>query len=90
MNKTQLIENLSSVTNLSVTECRKVVDGLNFLIFDALKKGEIISFNNIGKFYIKNMPARQIKNPKTGRKYYVDKRKIVAFKISNNLKKSII
>ena len=90
MNKTQLIENLSSVTNLSVTECRKVVDGLNFLIFDALKKGEIISLNKIGKFYIKNMPARQMKNPKTGRKYCIDKRKIVAFKISNNLKKSII
>lgn len=90
MNKTQLIENLSSVTNLSVTECRKVVDGLNFLIFDALKKGEVISFNKIGKFYVKNVSARQIKNPKTGRVFFSENKKIVAFKISDNLKKSII
>ena len=90
MNKTQLIENLSKITNVNISKCKKVVEGLNFLIFDALKKGEEISLNRIGKFYIKSMPARQMKNPKTGRKYRVDKRKLVAFKISNNLKKSII
>ncbi len=90
MNKTQLIENLSSNTSLSLAKCKKVIESLNFLIFDALKKGETISISNLGKFYLKEMPARKMINPKTGRKFCIEKRKVAAFKISKNLRRSII
>ena len=90
MNKTQLIKKLSNLTDQSEAKCKNILSKLNNLIFDALKKGETIRINNIGKFYVKRVCGRTLKNPKTRRSYYSRSKNIVAFKISKALRNSII
>lgn len=90
MNKTQLIETLSQKTSLSFSKCENLLSSLEKLIFDALKKGEEVRLTKLGRFYVKSLPARELKNPKTGRRFFLGECKLVAFKISQKLKKSII
>ncbi len=90
MNKTELINNLSKITSLSAKKCEKVLNGLNFLIFDALSKGESVRLAKLGRFYVKSFGQRQLTNPKTKRKFVVESRNMPAFKMSSSLKKSII
>ena len=66
MNKSELAEALSADHGLTKADARKLVDALFGVIADAAAKGDEISLNGFGKFKVKDVAAREGRNPATG------------------------
>ncbi len=86
MNKSDLIQDLSSKLNL--TE-KKAIDVIN-LIFkgftDELKNGGRIEIRGFGSFVVKDYGSYTGRNPKTGDKIQVEPKKLPFFKVGKELK----
>lgn len=65
MNNGDLADRVAAKSGLGKAEARKLVDGLFSSIVEAASKGEEVSLNGFGKFKVKNMPAREGRNPAT-------------------------
>ncbi|GAD60508.1 MULTISPECIES: HU family DNA-binding protein [Brevundimonas] len=66
MNNTDLAEHLASQHGLTKADARKLVDAVFSTIGDAAAAGEEISLNGFGKFKVRDVPAREGRNPSTG------------------------
>jgi len=90
MNKSDLIEALS--TKLNLTE-KKAIDVVN-LIFkgftDELKKNGRIEIRGFGSFVVKKYGSYTGRNPKTGTKIEVEPKKLPFFKVGKELKEMVI
>ena len=86
MNKSGLIETLSSKLNL--TE-KKAIDVVN-LVFkgftDELKKKGRIEIRGFGSFVVKEYGSYTGRNPKTGTKIQVEPKRLPFFKVGKELK----
>jgi len=95
MTKTELIKKLADVTELSQKDVRAVLEALTDakpgkgLITTCLKQGEKVTISGFGTFYIRERAARQARNPKTGGKVKVPKRRYPAFKPAKTFKESL-
>lgn len=95
MTKTELIRKLADVTGLSQKDVRLVLEALTDahpakgLITNSLKQGEKVTISGFGTFYIRERNARQARNPKTGGKVKVPKRRYPAFKPAKTFKESL-
>jgi len=66
MNNSDLADSLAAGHDLTKADARKLVDSVFTSIADAASKGEEISLNGFGKFKVKDVPAREGRNPATG------------------------
>lgn len=66
MNNADLAEKLAADNGMTKADARKVVDGVFAAIADAASKGDEVSLNGFGKFKVKDVPAREGRNPATG------------------------
>jgi DNA-binding protein HU-beta len=66
MNNSELAEALSADHGMTKADARKLVDALFGVIADAAAKGDEISLNGFGKFKVKDVAAREGRNPATG------------------------
>ncbi|MDE0948229.1 MAG: HU family DNA-binding protein [Sphingobium sp.] len=66
MNNTDLAEKIAGDNGLSKADARKLVDAVFAAIADAAAAGEEIALNGLGKFKVKDTPAREGRNPSTG------------------------
>lgn len=66
MNNADIADQVAQAHKLSKADARKHVDAVFSAIADAAAKGEEISLNAFGKFKVKDMPAREGRNPATG------------------------
>lgn len=81
MTKTELIERLASKSpHLSAIDVTLTVNNLFEQMISALEKGERIEIRGFGSFSIRQMKARQARNPKTGETVQVESRASVYFK----------
>jgi len=83
MNKTELIESVSSTTD---TKAEKVVNAVFEAFVAELKKGGDITIKGFGSFSVKETAARKGRNPKTGESISIPAGKKVSFKVSPTLK----
>lgn len=65
MNNSELAETLAGQTGTTKADARKAVDLVFAAIADAAAKGEEVSLNGFGKFKVKDVPARDGRNPAT-------------------------
>ncbi|MFD1104675.1 HU family DNA-binding protein [Sphingobium olei] len=65
MNNSELAETLASQTGTTKADARKAVDLVFAAIADAAAKGDEVSLNGFGKFKVKDVPARDGRNPAT-------------------------
>lgn len=89
MNKKELISCIAKDTKITK---KKSFETLNVIIknfYLSLKKNNIVNLIGFGSFKIKNRKSYEIINPKTGKKMYIKKRKIIIFKMGKVLKKII-
>lgn len=63
---TNLIEKIAEAHDLPKTTTKTVVEAVLAAITAAAKTGEEVSLNNFGKFKLKEVPAREARNPATG------------------------
>ncbi|MCP5464211.1 MAG: integration host factor subunit beta [Deltaproteobacteria bacterium] len=87
MTKSELIEQLSEhLKSLSRNEVEIIVDTMFNKMTEALQNGDRIELRGFGTFEVRERPARQGRNPKTGATVYVKNRKVPFFKVGKELK----
>jgi nucleoid DNA-binding protein len=95
MTKTELIRKLSEVTGLSQKDVRTVLEALTDskpgkgLITTSLRQGEKVTISGFGTFHTRERNSRSARNPKTGGKVKVPKRRYPAFKPAKTFKEAV-
>ena len=89
MNKTQLIDAIAAEAGLTKVDAKKAVDAFIKTTGEQLKDGEKIALVGFGTFSVSERPARMGRNPKTGEKIEVEKKRVVRFKPGSDLANEI-
>ena len=82
---------VAKVAEIGITkkQAAEVVDGVFGAIKDSLAKGDKVSLIGFGTFSVKERAAREGRNPRTGRKIRIPKKKVPAFKAGKALKEAV-
>jgi len=90
MNKSDIVNILhKKLKKYKKSNIKKVVDGTFEAMIEALKNNERIEIRGLGSFKVKEIPPKIVRNPKTGEKIKISKRKTVYFKMGKVLKKEL-
>ena len=89
MTKAQLIERLATETGLTRLETRAVVDGLAVLITDRVAAGESVEVRGFGTFRPRDLPARQMPDPRTGKVVDVAPRTVPVFRPADAFRQAV-
>lgn len=89
MTKAELIEEVSSVSDLTKKHSEIIVDTVFKSIINALHRGDKIELRGFGSFRIRQRESRKGRNPKTGEKVDVPAKKVPYFKPGKELKELI-
>ena len=86
MNRIDIIEALNSDAGLTKTEAATVIDLFFNKMSDALVTGDRVELRGLFSFYVKEYPGYTGRNPKTGKKVKIQKKKLPFFKCAKELK----
>ena len=86
MNKTDLINVVAAEAGLSKKDSEAAVNATLAAIANALKEGDKVQLIGFGTFEVKDVAAREGRNPKTGEVIKIDACKKPAFSASKSLK----
>jgi integration host factor subunit alpha len=89
LTKENIIDTVYEETQLPKSRSRDVVEQLLEIIKGTLEQGEDILISGFGKFMVKRKAARRGRNPQTRADLQLRARKVVVFKTSGVLRKSI-
>lgn len=87
MNKVDLINAVAEMTGMTKVDARKAVDAIVDASKEELKKGGKIALVGFGTMSVVERPARQGRNPRTGKTIKIGAKKVVKFKAASNLLK---
>jgi DNA-binding protein HU-beta len=85
MNKARLIDKVSHDLCITKKEAQTAIEVIFNSIKDFILDDGSFSFPNFGKFFVKIKKAKEMRNPKTGDKVYVEERRSIRFKPSKNV-----
>ena len=89
MTKADIVDTIFEKVGLSKKEAQDIVEYL----FDTMKQtfveGESIKISGFGTFNVRKKLARRGRNPKTGQDLEITPRRVITFRVSNQLKKEI-
>jgi integration host factor subunit beta len=86
MNKADLIQSLKDSNNLSKSEAEAVINLFFDQIADALAKWKRVEIRGLCSFFVKKYRGYTGRNPKTGEKVKVARKKLPFFKVGKDLK----
>lgn len=66
MNKAELVQAISSASELNLTESKRVLDAFIGIVTKSVAKGDDVTLVGFGSFKSSKRAARTGKNPKTG------------------------
>ena len=89
MNKTQLIEAIAASANLKKKDAEAALNAFTTVVADALKNGDKVQLIGFGTFEVKDVAAREGRNPKTGEVIKIDACKKPSFSASKVLKDQV-
>jgi DNA-binding protein HU-beta len=89
VNKTDLIEKVAKEADLSKAAAGRAVNAVFDGISGALSKGEDVGIVGFGTFSVSERPARQGRNPQTGKPIQIKATRVPKFKAGKNLKESV-
>lgn len=89
MNKTDLVNVVAAETNLPKKEVDAVVNATIAAISNALKDGDKVQLIGFGTFEVKDVAAREGRNPKTGEAIKIEACKKPSFSASKPLKELV-
>lgn len=87
MNKVELIAAVAEKASMTKVDARKAVDAMIDVAKEELKKDGKIALVGFGTMGINERPARQGRNPRTGKTIKIAAKKVVKFKPAANLLK---
>jgi len=88
MVKADLIAKVAE-TGITKKQAGQVIDCVFDAVKDALAKGDKVSLIGFGTFSVKERAAREGRNPQTGKKIKIAKKKVPVFKAGKDLKDSV-
>ena len=89
MTITKLVESICRKSELPKQESISAVESLLEITKRTLESGENLLISGFGKFAVKEKKERKGRNPHTGKDLILDARRIVLFKCSDKLRKSM-
>ena len=87
MNKVELINAIAEKAGMTKVDARKAIDAIMDVTKDELKKDGKIALVGFGTLSVNKRPARQGRNPKTGKTIKIAAKKVVKFKPAANILK---
>lgn len=88
MNKNELVRAIANDAGITLKDAATALDSVVAAITEGLKNGEKVQISGFGTFELKQKPAREGINPKTGEKIKIAASKIPAFKFGKAYKDS--
>lgn len=89
MLKQELIAAVAEKFDVNLLEARKIVEGFGEVIFDALNTEEVVVLPGVGRFKVRDIPERYVRNPKSSETVFVGACKKVKFSIDGALKSAL-
>ena len=89
MKKNDLVAAIAEKENVSKKEADKALNIVLDAISDALIAGEKVSITGFGTFEVRDRPAKQCKNPRTGEPMTTKPCKALTFKAGKTLKDAV-
>ena len=89
MNKSDLVNKVAEIADLSKKDAAKAVDAVFEAISQALQSGEKVQIVGFGNFEVRERSARKGRNPQTGEEIEIAASKVPAFKPGKVLKEGI-
>ncbi len=87
MNKVDLINAVAEKAGMTKVDARKAVDAMMGVTKNELMKGGKLGLVGFGTLSVNERPARQGRNPRTGKTIKIAAKKVVKFKAASNLLK---
>ena len=85
MNKVELINAVAEKAGMTKVDARKAIDAIMDVTKDELKKDGKIALVGFGTLSVNKRPARQGRNPRTGKTIKIAAKKVVKFKPAANI-----
>ena len=89
MTKSDIVERIYDRVGFSKKEASEVVESIFELIKGRLEQGEKVKISGFGNFVVHQKRPRKGRNPQTGEEIIISGRKVLSFKASPVLKKSM-
>ncbi len=89
MNKAELIDAMAANSGLSKADAKKALDAFIESVTAALKAGDRVALVGFGSFSVSTRSARKGRNPQTGAEINIPAKKVVKFKVGNDLAKGV-
>lgn len=86
MTKAELVDNVSTNSDLNKKDAEVIVQTVLDSIVDSLNSGEKVELRGFGSFRLRKRASRQGRNPKTGEKVFVPAKRVPYFKPGKELK----
>jgi len=87
--KAQLIERIAAETGITRTETRTVIEGLAALVTDRVSAGESVEIRGFGTFRPRQLAARLMPDPRTGRLVEVPPRTVPVFRPAEGFRQAV-
>ena len=89
LTKLDIVQNVSDKLGLSKRDASRIVESVFEIMKKQISKGDPVKISGFGNFAVKSKNARRGRNPQTGVEMEICARKVLAFKCSNVLKKTL-
>ncbi len=89
MTKADLVDAIFEKVGLSKKEAQDIIEILFQTIKQTFAEGESVKISGFGTFNVRKKMSRRGRNPKTGEDLEITPRKVVTFRVSNQLKEEI-
>lgn len=89
MTKKDIVARVSTETNLTQIDVKKIVQRTLDVILESLQRGQTVELRNFGVFKVKTRKGRLGRNPRTGQEVQVPEKKVVVFKPGLVLKNQV-
>jgi len=89
MNKAELVEAISKVTQTTKADTERCIDALVDVISKNIKKKDGVKLVGFGTFAVSNRKARVGRNPQTGQEIQIPARKVPVFRPGKELKELV-
>ena len=85
MNKTELTSAMAAKAGLTKVDAGKALAAFIDTVKEEMAKGEKITLVGFGTFSVQNRPARNGRNPRTGKNIKIAAKKVAKFKAGKGL-----
>jgi integration host factor subunit alpha len=89
MTKIDIVQNVTDKLGLSKRDSARIVESVFEIMKDQLSKGDTVKISGFGNFVVRNKKSRKGRNPQTGSEMEISARKVLTFKSSPILRKTL-